>query len=153
MFDAAKIDTTNRRITNHSIKASLCTIMWNDGFDDQQISSRSGHRSDAFWRYKRMGKTMEHKISDALQPPNPQKSAQQNVNYVSSENTVKWSNKPIYSNTFSRSSTIVRPGQIPSSAQSPVSLNLVDIFDKLKRAGGSSVRINCDNSISIDISK
>ena len=30
------------------------------------------------WRYKRMGKTMEHKISDALLPPKPQKSAQQN---------------------------------------------------------------------------
>ena len=105
------------------------------------------------WRCKRMGKTMEHKISDALQPPNPQKSAQQNVNYVSSENTVKWSNKPIYSNTFSRSSTIVRPGQIPSSAQSPVSLNLVDIFDNLKRARGSSVRIDSDNSITIDVSK
>ena len=50
------------------------------------------------------------------------------------------------------SSTIVRPRQIPTiSAQS--SLNLVDIFDNLKRAGGGSIRINNDNSISIDITK
>ena len=39
------------------------------------------------------------------------------------------------------------------SAHSPVSLNLVDILDNLKRAGGGSVRIDSYNSISIDVSK
>ena len=158
MFDEAKIDTTNRRITNHSIKASLCTIMWNEGFDDQQISSRSGHRSDALWRYKRMGKNMEHQISDALQPPKPKKKF---TAKALSGNTAVTSSPQIPSTNAANqciptaaagSSTIVRAGQIPSiSAQSP--LNLVDIFDNLKRAGGGSIRINNDNSISIDITK
>ena len=71
MFAEAEIDTTDRKISNHSVKASLCTNMWQDGFDDQQISSRSGHRSDALWKYKRMGKEMEDRISSALQPPRP----------------------------------------------------------------------------------
>ena len=71
MFEEAGIDTTGRFITNHSVKASLCTNLWNEGFDDQQISSRSGHRSKALWRYKRMGQSMEHEISDALQPQKP----------------------------------------------------------------------------------
>ena len=80
-----------------------------------------------------------------------EKEVHHKTNYVSFENFVKSSQS--IPTPSAGCSTIVRPGQIPSSAQSPVSLNLVDIFDKLKRAGGGSVRINCDNSISIDISK
>ena len=153
MFDAAKIDTTNRRITNHSIKASLCTIMWNDGFDDQQISSRSGHRSDALWRYKRMGKTMEHMISDALQPPKPKKKSTTKRITSTPKIPPSEATSQCIPTPSAGSSTIVRPGQIPSTGQSPASLNLVDIFDNLKRAGGGSVRIDSDNSITIDISK
>ena len=58
MFEEAGIDTTGRFITNHAVKATLCTNLSNEGFDDQQISSRSGHRSKALWRYKSMGHSM-----------------------------------------------------------------------------------------------
>ena len=69
MFDAAGIDTTNRKITNHSMKATLCSTMWKAGFDDQAIKSRSGHRSKEVEAYKRIDKSFQNRISRVLQPP------------------------------------------------------------------------------------
>ena len=105
-----------------------------------------------------MGKNMEHQISDALQPPKPKKKF--TAKALSGNTTVTSSPQMPSRNAANQciptaaagSSTIVRAGQIPSiSAQSP--LNLVDIFNNLKRAGGCSIRINNENSISIDITK
>ena len=74
MFNLPGIDTT-RFITNHSGKVTLCTTLFNDGFDDQMVGQRSGHRSTSVDSYKRPGDSLLHSISNRLQPPKPKYSS------------------------------------------------------------------------------
>ena len=53
MYEVAGIDMTDKNISNHSGKVTLCTELFNHGFDDQLIRTRSGHRSNCVDRYKR----------------------------------------------------------------------------------------------------
>lgn len=69
LFLDAGIDTTGRKITNHSGKVGCCTSLFNSGFDDQTVRSRSGHRSSAVELYKRPLKELEMKVSNALNAP------------------------------------------------------------------------------------
>ncbi|XP_063442151.1 uncharacterized protein LOC134722460 [Mytilus trossulus] len=71
MFDKAGIDCSNRNISNHSGKVSCVTTLYNSGFDDSAVKSRSGHRSNAVETYKRQSTEMSRNISNALQPPRP----------------------------------------------------------------------------------
>ena len=48
MFTKAAIPLEGRNITNHSGKVTLCTNLFNSGYDDKMISERSGHRSGSF---------------------------------------------------------------------------------------------------------
>ena len=48
MYEMAGIDTTDRNISNHSGKVTLCTELFNQGFDDQLIRARSDHRPNYF---------------------------------------------------------------------------------------------------------
>ena len=68
MFQLAKIDTTGRNISNHSGKVTLCTELFNQGFDDKIIKGRSGHRSDSVNAYKRPRQNLLEAASKALQP-------------------------------------------------------------------------------------
>jgi len=68
-YDDAKIDRDNRNIVNHSGRVACCTRLFNDGFDDQMISSRSGHRSNAVRLYKRPSVEQEKAVSHALDVP------------------------------------------------------------------------------------
>ncbi|VDI80952.1 Hypothetical predicted protein [Mytilus galloprovincialis] len=71
MLDKAEIDCSNRNIINHSGKVSYVTALYNSGFDDSAVKSRSDHRSNAVEIYKRQSIEMSRNISDALQPPLP----------------------------------------------------------------------------------
>ena len=73
MFSLAKISLLGRNITNHSGKVTLCTNLFNSGFDDKIIRERSGHRSDAINAYKRPNNDMLQSVSNILQPPKPKK--------------------------------------------------------------------------------
>ena len=53
LFQAAGIPLENRNITNHSVKVTCCTTLFNAGFSDSSVKSRSGHRSGAVETYKR----------------------------------------------------------------------------------------------------
>ncbi|VDI41015.1 Hypothetical predicted protein [Mytilus galloprovincialis] len=68
---AAGISTTDRNITNHSGKVTCCTTLFNAGFSDSTVKSRSGHRSTAVDTYKRPLETLQDNVSKALQPPVP----------------------------------------------------------------------------------
>ena len=68
MFELAKIDITGRNISNHSGKLTLCTELFNQGFDDKIIKGRSGHRSDSVNAYKRPQQVILQSVSKALQP-------------------------------------------------------------------------------------
>ncbi|KAI8496541.1 hypothetical protein Bbelb_258400 [Branchiostoma belcheri] len=71
MCIAAGISLDGRRITNHSGKVTLATQMWEDGFDEQTIMSRTGHRSTAVRAYKRPSDSLLMDVSNKLQPPLP----------------------------------------------------------------------------------
>ena len=55
-----------RNILNHSVKVTLCTELFNQGFDDKIIKGRSGHRSVN--AYKRPRRSLLEAVSKALQP-------------------------------------------------------------------------------------
>ena len=69
MFSGADIDSTNRKNVNHSGRVSCCTRLYNSGFDDKAIMSRSGHRSDAVHCYERPSFEQEMSVSKALDVP------------------------------------------------------------------------------------
>ena len=115
-----------------------------------------------------MNKSTEHALSDALQPPKPKRPASSTV-------TSKQQRSEQKDVSFNSSSTIVRPGQTPSTSEgqstmsrptqpgessstcidSPTKSNIDfdALFASMKRAGGGNITINSDNSIRIDISK
>ncbi|XP_062580082.1 uncharacterized protein LOC134242074 [Saccostrea cucullata] len=64
LFSEAGIDTTGRKITNHSGIVGCCTFLFNSGFDDQTVRSRSGHRSSAVELYKRPLKDLQLKCAN-----------------------------------------------------------------------------------------
>ena len=69
LFCDAGIDTSNRKISNHSGRVACCTTLYNNGFDDKAVSSRSWHRSSAVNTYKRELEPMLQDISNILDPP------------------------------------------------------------------------------------
>lgn len=71
MMEMAGIDISHRNITGHSGKVTCATRLYQKGFDEQAIKSRTGHRSNAVQFYKRSSIEMEQEISNCLQPPAP----------------------------------------------------------------------------------
>ena len=65
MYAEGGIDSSDRRIVNHSGRVSCCTRLYNAGFDD-----RSGHRSNAVQIYKRPCVEQQKAISNAMDVPN-----------------------------------------------------------------------------------
>ena len=73
MFAEANIDITGRNITGHSGKVTLCTRLFNAGFSEQVVKSKSGHRSNAVEAYKRPLFKMRFDASEACHPPQTKK--------------------------------------------------------------------------------
>ena len=69
MFESASIDTTDRKITNHSGKVMCCTEFFNSGFSDKAVCSRSGHPNTAVHEYQHELQEMKGQISHTLNPP------------------------------------------------------------------------------------
>jgi len=63
------IDTQGRRIVNHSGRVTCCIRLYNDGFDEQSVVGRSGHRSNAVQLYKRPCLEQEKAVSFVLDVP------------------------------------------------------------------------------------
>ncbi len=56
--------------TGHSGKVTCATTLYRQGFSDQLIKERTGHRSlEALHQYKRTGSNQQHELSLALGPP------------------------------------------------------------------------------------
>lgn len=69
MFAEAGINTGDRRIVNHSGRVTCCTRLYNAGFDEQSVTDRSGHRSNAVQIYKRPCVEQQKAVSSALDVP------------------------------------------------------------------------------------
>ena len=70
LFQAAGIPLENSNITNHSGKVT-CTTLFNAGFSDSSVTSRSGNRSGAVETYTRPLEALRDSVRPALQPPKP----------------------------------------------------------------------------------
>jgi hypothetical protein len=70
LFQAAGILLENSNITNHSGKVT-CTNLFNAGFSDSSVTSRSGNKSGAVETYTRPLEALRDSVSHALQPPKP----------------------------------------------------------------------------------
>ncbi len=77
MFRDVKIDTTGRNISGHSGRATVCSNLYNAGYEEKTIKSRSGHRSKAVQSYMRPNATTKKAVSDLLQAKRPDEQQQQ----------------------------------------------------------------------------
>jgi hypothetical protein len=93
LFQAAGIPLENRNITNHSGKVTCCTTLFNAGFSDSSVTSRSGHRFGAVETYKRPLEALHDSVSHALQPPKPTITACDTDNTATSVNKYDNDNK------------------------------------------------------------
>ena len=66
MFRQARIDITNRHITGHSGKRTMCSKLYNAGFDEHMVKLKSGNRSDAVRVYEVPDIKKRKQASDAL---------------------------------------------------------------------------------------
>ena len=64
MFHTAKIDYSDRKITGHSGKVTLCTRLHNANFAKEMIQMKSGHRSSAVLAYMRPGMEIRKRASN-----------------------------------------------------------------------------------------
>lgn len=56
--------------TNYSGKRTCATQLYQAGIDDQEIMSRTGHRSEvAVRKYKRSNSALQERVSEVLNPP------------------------------------------------------------------------------------
>ena len=70
-YEDAGIRTAGRKITNHSGHVTCASTLYNAGFDDKAVTSRTFHKSNAVQVYKRESANTLQKISNALAPPKP----------------------------------------------------------------------------------
>lgn len=68
-YEEAGISLYGRNITNHSGRVTLCTTLYNSGFNDKAVASRSGHRSKSIQKYQREQYPILKEISNTLPPP------------------------------------------------------------------------------------
>ena len=71
LYKAADINTDGRKISNHSGRVACGTRLYNSGFTDKAVMSRTGHRSNAVHTYQREQTPILQEISNALAPPRP----------------------------------------------------------------------------------
>ncbi|XP_048750403.2 uncharacterized protein LOC125662277 [Ostrea edulis] len=70
-YAEAGIDTAGRNISNHSGRVTCCTRLYNEGFSDKAVTSRSSHRSNAVHTYQREQFKILNDISNTLGAPAP----------------------------------------------------------------------------------
>ena len=68
MFLAAGIDIYNRKNTGHSGKRTMMSTLYNAGFDDHMVKTKSGNRSDSVRLYQVPNITKRKHASDILTP-------------------------------------------------------------------------------------
>ena len=67
MYKKADINTTGRKITGHSGRVTMCTTLFNAGYQEKTVKARSGHRSAAVQTYMRENIEMRKSVSSLLQ--------------------------------------------------------------------------------------
>lgn len=86
---------TKGRVTNHSLRATCASRLFQQGVDEQLIMDRTGHRSSSVHLYKRTSSEQLNNLSDILYGNTCKKPK------VDPECSVKTPNLPVPSNTVS----------------------------------------------------
>ncbi|KAK6188604.1 hypothetical protein SNE40_004747 [Patella caerulea] len=68
-YQQAGLSIEGRTISNHSGRVTCCTTLYNDGFSDKAVTSRSAHRSNAVQKYQRELFSIKDSVSKSLGPP------------------------------------------------------------------------------------
>ena len=106
-FSEAGIDTSDRKITNHSARVTLCTTLYNKQFPDKAVVSRSKHRSNAVQAYQREQFDILNDISGALEPDLKKNTTPETTVPTLSENATRRA-----SETVSCASEVIPPVKI-----------------------------------------
>ena len=61
-----KSSTFKGKYTNHSLRASAATRLFQKGFDEQLVMSVIGHCSNAVSEYKHVSSTQQKQVSEAI---------------------------------------------------------------------------------------
>ncbi|KAK6183338.1 hypothetical protein SNE40_010839 [Patella caerulea] len=69
IYQQAGLSIEGRTISNHSCRVTCCTTLYNDGFSDKAVTSRSAHRSNAVQKYQRELFSIKDSVSKSLGPP------------------------------------------------------------------------------------
>lgn len=70
-YDEAGVSREGKNISNHSGRVTCVSALYNAGYDDNAVKSRTFHKSDAVHLYKKMSTQMSQSISNTLGAPNP----------------------------------------------------------------------------------
>lgn len=72
MMEIAGKEGMEGNFTNYSGKRTCATQLYQAGIDEQEIMSRTGHRSEvAVRKYKRSNSALQERVSEVLNPPPP----------------------------------------------------------------------------------
>ena len=67
LFKEAGIED-DRNITNHGLRVTSATTMFDSGFDSRSISMRTGHKSSSVDNYIRESQKFQVEVSNTLEP-------------------------------------------------------------------------------------
>jgi len=87
LYAEAGIDTFGRNISNHSASVTCCTRLYNEGFSDKAVISRSNHRSNAVHYYQREPFNILNEISNTFGAPRPDADVKSEQETVKQEST------------------------------------------------------------------
>jgi len=113
-YAEAGIDTSGRNISNHSGRVTCCTRLYNEGFSDKAVISRSNHRSNAVHSYQREQFKILNEISNTLGAPRP------DADVKSEQATVKQESTPD-----------VTPDSKPATATGTLRIEVPDTISKV----------------------
>ena len=113
-YAEAGIDTSGRNISNHSGRVTCCTRLYNEGFSDKAVISRSNHRSNAVHSYQREQFKILNEISNTLGAPRP------DADVKSEQATVKQETTPD-----------VTPDSKPATATGTLRIEVPDTISKV----------------------
>lgn len=59
-------DLLQGHYTNHSLRATAATRLYEGGINEQLIYEKMGHKSTAVWSYKRTNNEQQHRVSEKI---------------------------------------------------------------------------------------
>ena len=85
--------------TNHSLRATAATRLYNAGVDEQLIAEKTGHRSDAIRTYKRTSDEQNKMVDNIVQHKKPKIADKESISPQKEQDKAVVGEKEILINT------------------------------------------------------